>query len=761
MANEYETVSRSVTRCDAVDKAVGRAKYGGDIHLHGMLQGKILHSPYAHARIIRIDTSRAEKVIGVKAVITGEDTGSARTGRFVKDQTILAWGRVRHMGEAVAAVAAIDKDTATEALQLIRVDYEELPAVFDPVEAMEPGAAIVHEELSSYSSLTPLHSKGNVLDECYIKEGNVEEAWALADIIHEDSYTTQAVHHTFIQPHEAVAQVDSSGKVIIRSSTKALFGVRATVCQALGLPMSDVQVIGAAVGGDFGGKGNAYIEPICVLLARKANAPVSISLSREEEFISTTMRERSLIGLKLAAKKDGTLLGLQSTHILDSGAYNDTFHGFLFSMGVGIGPYRIPNLDACRLYVYTNNHPTGHFRGPMGMTQHVFAMESHIDGLASKLGIDPVELRLKNRMRDGDPAPGSGTLYNVSVADTLGVAAEYLRKEKKEKQKNHGWGIACSQYQTQRFRDIPFISSACVKANEDGTVVLMTGVSESGGGQHTVLAQVVAEVLKIPYESVTVVFGDTNVVPRDYSTSASQTTYRAGMMVKMASEDLRQQLLQLGADRLGVGIESLELADGIVFVRDNPSQGVPIVNFLREQGSLQGTGSDLRARKVALLDEEKDIIDGPSSSVHIAEVEVDTETGNIKVLRYFAAHDVGFAINPQNIEGQIQGAIAQGLGYALSEETISRNGRVLNPSFMDYKLRTVSDIPPIEPVILEVPSVHGPFGAKGFSEAGLLLSAPVIANAVFDATGVRITSLPITVEKVLKALKEKEAPPRR
>jgi CO/xanthine dehydrogenase Mo-binding subunit len=393
----------------------------------------------------------------------------------------------------------------------------------------------------------------------------------------------------------------------------------------------------------------------------------------------------------------------------------------------------------------------------MGMTQHVFAMESHIDGLASKLGLDPVELRLKNRLKDGDPAPGTGTLRNVSVADTLGAAAEYLRKEKKEKQKNRGWGLACSQFETQRFQDIPFISSACVKANEDGTAVLMTGVSESGGGQHTVLAQIVAEVLKMPYESVTVVFGDTNIVPRDYSTSASQTTYRAGMMAKMAAEDLRQQLLQLGADRLGIGVDSLELADGIVFVGNNPSHGVPIVNLLRSQGSLQGTGSALRAKKVALLEEEKNIVDGPSSSAHITEVEVDPETGNIKILRYFAAHDVGFAINPQNIEGQIHGAIGQGLGYALSEEAISQNGLVVNPNFMDYKMRSAKDMPPIESTIIEVPSDHGPFGVKGFSEAGLLLSAPAIANAVFDATGVRITSLPVTSEKVLKALKEKEA----
>ncbi|MDP2744857.1 MAG: xanthine dehydrogenase family protein molybdopterin-binding subunit [Dehalococcoidia bacterium] len=757
MANKYETVSRSVTRCDAVDKAVGRAKYGADIRLQGMLQGKILHSPHAHARIVRIDTSRAEKVIGVKAIITGEDTGRARVGRFLRDRTILAQGKVRHRGESVAAVAAVDKDTAAEAVQLIHVDYEELPAVFDSLEAMEPGAPIVHEELGTYFSLTPLHSKGNVLDECYIREGNVEEAWAQADVIHEDSYTTEAVHHSFIQPHEAVGHVDGSGKVTVWSSTKALFGVRSTICQALGLRMSNVQVIGAAVGGDFGGKGNAYLEPICVLLAHKAHAPVSLALSREEEFLCSPMRERSRLRLKLAARKDGTLLGFQSTHILDSGAYNDTFQGFLFSLDVAIGPYRIPHLDVSRYYVYTNNHPTGHFRGPMGMTQHVFATESHLDGLAAKLGMDPVELRLKNRQKDGDQAHSGGTLRHVSIGDTVGAAAEYLRREKKERQKNRGWGIACSQYQTQRFRDIPFISSACVKMNEDGTVVLSTGVIESGGGQHTTLAQIVAEVLKIPYESVTVFYGDTNVVPRDYSTSASQTTYRAGMMVKMASEDLRQQLLQLGADKLRTGVESLELVNGRVQVINKPTVGVAVTSLVREQGALQGTGTALRAKKVAILDEEKDIIDGPSSSAHVAEVEVNPETGNVKVLKYFAVHDVGFAINPQNVEGQIQGAISQGLGYALSEEVVSNNGRVVNPNFIDYKLRGAGDMPPIESAIIEVPSTHGPFGAKGFSEAGLLLSAPAVANAVFDATGVRITSLPITAEKVLKALKEKEA----
>ncbi len=771
MMGTFQVIGKSVAKVDAVDKATGCAKFGADIHLPGMLKGKILHSLYPHARIVRIDTSRAEKVSGVKAVITGEETGNVRVGRFVRDRTILAWEKVRHIGEAVAAVAAVDEDAASEAIELIQVEYEELPSVFDPFEALKPEAPIVHEELSAYFSPVTICRSGNILHQIHIGESNMEEAWAQADIIHEESYSTQAVHHGFIQPHEVVSQIDGSGNVILWSSTKSIFGIRRNVCEALELPMSHLRVIGATVGGDFGGKGGPYLEPICVLLARKANAPVSLSLSREEEFICTFLRERGILRLKLAAKKDGTLLGLQSRIILDIGAYCDTQPWRSSSGSFIVGPYRIPNVDLDIHYVYTNNHPTGHVRAPMSITQQVFAIESHLDGLAKKLGIDPIEIRWKNKLKDGDHLPGSGTLRNVSLGQTIGAAAESLQSaslgqtievgaenfhKKKTKEKNRGWGIACGHYCTNLFQDFPFLSNACVRVNEDGTVILMTGISESGGGQHTILAQIVAEVLKIPYERVKVVFGDTDVVPRDWGTSASQTNYRAGMMVRMAAEDVREQILQLGAERLGMGLESLELADGRVFVRDKPSVGVPIVALTSPQGAIQGTGSALRAKKIALLNEEKEIVDGPSSCVHAAEVEVDPDTGKITVLRYFAVHDVGFALNPKTVEGQIEGGIAQGLGYALSEEAISASGRIVNPTLTDYKLPTASDVPKITTTIIEVPSGHGPFGAKGFAEASAFLVAPAIANAVFDATGVRITDLPITPEKVLRMMKAKK-----
>lgn len=767
----FQVIGKSVIKPDAVDKATGCAKFGADIHLPGMLKGKILHSPYPHARIVRIDTSRAEKVSGVKAVITGEEAGKVRIGRFVRDRTILAWEKVRHIGEAVAAVAATDEDAASEAMELIQVEYDELPSVFNPLEAVKPEAPIVHKELSTYFSPIALCSNGNILHQIHIKEGNMEEAWAQADIIHEESYSTQAVHHGFIQPHEVVSQIDSSGNIVLWSSTKDIFGIRRSVCEALELPMSRLRVIGATVGGDFGGKGAPYLEPISILLARKAHAPVSLSLSREEEFICTFLRERGILRLKLAAKEDGRLLGLQSKIILDIGAYCDTVVWVLSSGSFIVGPYRIPNVDLGIHYIYTNNHPTGHVRAPMATTQQVFAIESHLDGLAKKLGIDPLWIRSKNKLEDGDHLPGSGTLRNVSLGQTIGTATEYLRSaslgqtievvtenlpKKKTKEKNRGWGIACGHYCTNPFHEYPFVSNACVRVNEDGTVILMTGISESGGGQHTVLAQIVAEVLKIPYERVNVVFGDTNLVPRDWSTSASQTTYRAGMMVRMAAEDVREQLLQLGAKRLETGLESLEIADGRVFVKDKPSAGVPIVALTSPQGAIQGTGTALRAEKMALLNEEKDIVDGPSSCVHAAEVEVDPDTGKITILRYLAVHDVGFALNPKNVEGQIEGGIAQGLGYALSEEAISASGQIVNPTLTDYKLPTASDVPKITTAIIEVPSGHGPFGAKGFAEASAFLVAPAIANAIFDAVGVRITNLPITAEKVLSMMKAKK-----
>ena len=751
----FNAIGKNVRKLDALEKAIGRAKYGADIWQPGMLKGKILHSPYPHARILNIDISRAEKMIGVKAVITSKDRPKTRIGRFVKDRTILAEGRVRHVGEAVAAVAAVDEDAATEALELIRVEYEELPAVFDPIEAMRPEAPIIHDELSDYSKHMPLESCGNILSKICIVQGDLNEAWSQADIIHEDSYTTQAVHQGFIEPHAAACQIDSSGKVTLWSSTKDIFGIRRHVSHALNIPMSHLQVIGTTVGGDFGGKGPPFLEPIVVLLASKALRPVGLSLSREEEFLCTYMRERATMKLKLAAKKDGRFTGLESSMVLDIGSYCDTRVGMPHTGNYTMGPYRIPNVHLTTYHVYTNNHPTGHVRGPMTMTQQVFAIESHVDVLAKELGMDPIEIRLKNRIQDGDYLPGSGTLQNTSLGQTLNKAAVYIQKEKTSPQKTRGWGVACGHYCTHTFQVWPFVSNACVKVNEDGTVVLMTGVSEEGGGQHSILAQIVAEVLNISYDTVRVISGNTDIVPHEWSTSGSQTTYRAGMMVKMAAEDVKEQILQLASHRLGKDMDCLELVDGEVIVKDDPTQGVLFADLLNPKTFILGTGSDLRGRKLSSLAREKDIIDGPSSCAHVAQVEVDRETGKVTIVKYFAAHDVGRAINPQNVEGQIQGGVVQGIGYALTEEVVTIGGGILNPNFTDYKMPTSGESPPMVISIIEVPSTHGPFGAKGFAESCSFLSAPAIANAIFDATGVRITSLPITPEKVRKGLIEK------
>jgi len=761
---EYTYLGKSLPRTHDQGRLTGESLYAGDFRLPGMLWGKILHSPYAHARILNIDISQAQRLPGVKAVVTSADTPGLRMGRWLQDRPVLAQEEVRYIGDPVAAIAALDQETAEEALELIHVEYEELPAVFDPFLAMQLDSPLVHKDRDSHEPRTYRgRGKGNIIFEGIVRHGDVEMGLAQSDFVHQDSYSTQAVHQGFIEPHAVLVAIGSQGKATIWSSTKAPFIVRRMTANVLKLPMSKVRVIAPAVGGDFGGKGSAYLEPIALLLALKSGSPVKLVLSRQEELTSTFVRESAFIELTLGAKKDGTFLALKGKFVFDSGAYFDLQRASDYAIIFLAGPYNIPNVELRGYRVYTNNIPRGQVRAPTA-PHPTFAIESHIDSLANKLGLDPLEVRMKNGVKDGDAMPGGGPiLKNVGLKPTLLATADYLKRERGPREKNKGWGVACGQWGLRQVDPMEgATSSAWIKIDEDGTVVLITGVTDNGGGQYGILAQIVAEILKIPPDSVTVIAADTDSTPFEISTGGSRTTYRVGNSVRIAAEDALQKLLSLAAEKLDVSIGDLAFHNGRFFIKRNPERSLTLAtlasaSLASRKGLIIGVGERLREEMLTAQAKAENEVDSAIYGTHAVQVEVDPETGLVRVLKYFAAHDVGFAVNPANVRGQIEGGVAFGMGYALSEEVILQQGKVQNPNFRDYKLPTILNMPSIESFIVEVPSRFGPYGAKGVGEPTTLPVAPAIANAIYDAVGVRIRDLPITPEKIFKALQKPQS----
>jgi len=760
---EYRVIGQSVPKKEVGEKVTGRQQYSGDLIFPDLLIGKILHSPHPHARILNIDASRAAALPGVKAVVTHQDTPHLLTGRWVHDRPVLAWDRVKFIGDPVAAVAAVDEETAIEAVDLIKVEYEELPAVFSPKEAVLPGAPIVHPDLANYKCDTVLKPQGNVVEQGGMTRGDVQAAWAKCYLVHEADYSTPVAYQGFTQPHETTATVDTAGRITVWAANKAPFILRQMVAQCLAIPISRIHIAAVAVGGDFGGKGTAQTEPICVLLALKSRRPVRLTLNREEELTATFLKEATTTHIKLGVSRDGAILAVQGHITYDTGAYCDIaarMGGSCFDLH---GPYRIPNVDLTASRVYTNNSPRGHMRAPP-TPQPVFAMESHLDMVASKLGMDPIEFRLKNAVEEGDILPTGQKIMNPGIKETLCRTQEFLRSEKSEPRPNVAWGVASFQYHGTTIDPSGIIkdkrmiqSSAWVKFNEDGSAVLISGVTEQGCGPLTIFSQIVAEVLGISYDQVSVVSTDTDATPFEFGTGSSHTTFRVGFSVKAAAEDAREQLLEAAANKLGVEPASLVVRGGRVHLARDTSKGLTIAEAAAEATVQRGSpilGVGVGQRKAKLIGASKeDLLDAPQHGTHAVQVEVDPQTGQVRLLKYFACHDVGFALNPQTVEGQIEGGVGFGVGYALSEAVISHNGKTLNSSLTDYRIPTSLDLVDIKTELVEIPSISGPFGIKGLGEATNVPSAPAIANAVYRAVGVRITDLPLTPEKVYLALK--------
>lgn len=743
--SEYLYIGRSIPRLNAPDSATGVTIYGPDVTLPRMIWGKILRSPHPHALIKSLDTRDAEMIEGVVAVVTRKDAPSEPHGPFTKDMLIFARDKVRYVGEPVAAVAAIDEAIAEEALKKIQVEYEELSAVFDPLRAMEADAPLIHSRLGGEPK------EDNICHLTEISLGDVERGFAEAELIHEDTYRTQNVHQGYLEPTSAVAKVDPSGHITIWTTTQGIFWSRELLADALKEPVENITVIPTAVGGGFGGKGINVVEPIAVLLARKAGRPVKIVFDREEDFQGGRPRGQQIMKLRTGVKKDGTIVALEGTVYRNAGAYT-----FEEPPHIGVaailarGPYYVPNIKVEAYSVFTNLVPPGSMRAPTG-PQSTFAHELQMDALAERLGMDPYELRLKNAIHEGDPNPwepligyvGFGErMPSIGFEETLRAAADQAQWGEVGLGPNQGRGIACGEWLTGASPP----ASACVMLHDDGTVLVLSGGIDLGG-LNTVLAQMVAEELSIPIEKVQVSTGDTASSPYTVQTGGSRMTYTMGYAALKAARDLKEQLVKRAAAHLQVDRSRLRMADDRIYESTSPSNFLSIAELAQESflkgGPLVGWGG------------AAGLPPSPIFCTQIVDVEVDRETGQVKVLRIVVAQDVGRAINLGMVEGQIEGGVVQGLGYALMEEYLyDENGQLLNPNFLDYKMPTAADIPPLDLVIIEKPSEVGPFGCKGVGEPPIMPTAAAIANAVYDAVGVRIKKLPLTPETVYWALEE-------
>lgn len=754
-ARAYQVVGRAESRSDGDDKVTGKAIYAVDVKLPGMIHGRILRSPYAHARLARVDASKAESLPGVFAVITRADQARLRMfGAAYKDQTIVAVDKVRYAGDPVAAVAAIDEATADEALALIDVDYEELPAVTGLEEALAPGAPLVHEanatggELMGQHYEAPKEFSGTNL--CYrfsYGKGNVEEGFKKADQVFEDVFTFPRVQHFSMEPHATVADFEGD-RLTLWAATQEPFTLREHLADIFRLPLNKIRVIVPYVGGGYGGKLAVKTEPLAAALAWKAKRPVRLAHTIEESF-KTVSRHPARVSIKTGVMNDGKLVARQCLIHMETGAYADAGPRVTQKAGYRcFGPYRLPHMQTDAYTVYTNTVPAGAYRG-FGTLQVTWAYESQMDIIAEKLGLDPLDFRLKNLLRKGELyTPGDTPVDCDLRAGLLRTAKEIGWKEKKKP--NRGKGLAvCMKDGGGTYK----VSSAAVKLNADGSVVLLTGTVEVGQGARTALSQVVAEELGVPFDAITVAQLDTDVTPYDVNTNASSSTVVMGLSVQRATQDLKRQLLRHAARILKTPASRLAIRGGKVHAGKESLSFEQLMHkiFLSKAGELIGRGAyqDVKNNKAAL--------GSPTTFWEIswggAELEVDRDSGEIKLIKYVSLADVGQAINPVLCEGQDEGGVMNAIGHTLLEEMIYKDGQLLNPNLVDYRVPTFAALPvEFESVLVENHNGPGPFGSKGTGEGGLLPVAAAVGNALYQATGLRLYDLPLTPEKVWRGL---------
>ena len=756
--SDYETIGKPLPRHDAWDKVFGKTVYAEDFFLPGMLYAKVLRSKYAAANLISIDTSEAEKLPGVEAVMTAKDVPNNetltrfgqthRTGGFEGLYRVLADKKVRFMGEAIAIVAAETLGIAEEAIKLIKVEYEPLPGVFDPIAARKPGAYQVGE------------GESNVICSYKVRKGDTEEGFSLSDIIVEKTYRVPPQDHAYIEPESGVAWIDDDGIITIRVCTQVIEHFR-EIAEVLGLSYNKVRVIGTMIGGGFGGKEDITVETYLALLAIRTQKPVKLTFTREESLIAHSKRHPYVMKYRTGATKEGKLMAMEAEIVSDAGAYVYLSPWVLLYSTVGAtGPYEIPHVKVDSQTVLTNNTFSSAFRG-FGVPQVCFAYESQMDELARRLNLSPLEIRKKNYLKKGKAlATGRVLDHHVAFPETAEKAIAALGEKSKPNSPNIkiGQGIASAMTSYGRMVFLHDTSRSYVSIEMDGSVTVRCGVQDLGGGQASSLVHIAAEVLGVPMEDVRVYVADTALTPLAGTTTATRQLYMSGNATLKAAKKLRENLLQKAAEILNVKPEELDLRNRMVVAKTNPEVNLPLPDAVKACAS-----SGIQLYNVAQFNAPfRELIDFKTGQgqvfpdftfgTHAAEVAIDVETGKIEILKLIACLDVGKTINLLSMEGQLEGGTVQGLGYALMEGVIIEKGVTLTPSFSEYLIPTSLDVVDVEDIALESGDGIGPFGAKGIGEPSMTSIAPAIANAVYDAVGIQFTDLPITPEKVVKAL---------
>ncbi len=753
MATTYATIGKSIPRTDGERKVTGQARYTGDLQLAGMLHARLLLSPHPHARIVGINREAALKVPGVIAVFTGDDLPVGGPDDLSRNRRPLARERVHFDGEPVAVVVAETVAIAQDAADLLEVEYDVLPSVTDPVLGLakesplvrqptagqDVGAATAHAAVTGeqVAETTP-----NTAGSQRLTRGDIAAGLAEADVVIERVYRTSWVHQLYLEPQSSVAAPDGSGNLTVWTSTQGVFSVRKEVATMLEIPQQRVKVIAMETGGAFGAK-YALLDPLVASLAWKLGRPVSLIYSRSDEMRSANPAPASVFTVTTGAKSDGTLTALKATVVFESGAFPGG------NMGTGCmvlaGSYNWPNLEVNGYEVFTHKTGSGAYRAP-GAPQAIFAIEGQIDEMARALQLDPLELRLKNAIREGDPLAGVGTMPRMGSAEVLQALAEHPAWKNRGHVPGEGVGIALGWWPGAMQP-----ASAVCRLYDDGTVSVTVGSTDISGS-NTSLALIAAEAFGVPVSQIDLRSGDTDSAPFSGPSGGSKTVYTVGAAVQRAAEDARRQVLAIAAQALEAAPEDLELVEGQVRIKGVPGRTMGLAEIGQMSQNWFGSFEPVQGHGGSAITKP-----APQFTAHLARVAVDQETGKIDLLEYVAVQDVGCAINPAEVEGQIHGGVVQGIGFALQEAIpYGDDGRLLGSTLMDYAVPNAAGVPPIQTVLIEIPAPDGPFGAKGVGEPPITAGAGAIANAILDATGARPLTLPMTPERVLAAIRESE-----
>ena len=735
----YNVVGTRPVRHDAINKVTGRDQFGADIQFAGLLHGRILRSPYAHARIKSICTEKAEAMPGVKAVVTGDDLPKTDDVALkYRRANILASDKVLYAGQAVAAVAAVDLQIAEEGLNAIEVEYEVLPPVLTAPEAMKKDAPVLHDDLRTESLGSPEEGASNIASYARHELGDVDKGFSEADEVVEGEFYTKTVHQGYIEPHTCTVLWNEDDRIIVWCSSQGPFMVRDYTADRLGVPVSQVKVIPLEIGGGFGGKTAIYLEPVAALLSKKTGHPVKMVMSRQEVFEGTGPTSGCYIWAKIGANKEGRITAAQAYLAFEAGA----FPGSPVGLGATtiFSPYDLTNVLIDGYDVVVNKPKVASYRAP-GAPQAVFASEQLLDDLAAKLGMDPLEFKLKNAATEGSRRVTGQPYPRIGVVELIEAMQQHPHYQTPLSGPNQGRGVAVGLWY-----NIGMASSCSIKVNNDGTVNLIEGSADIGGTRASVAMQA-AEVLGLRAEEVLPTVVDTDSIGYTATTDGSRTTFATGWAAYEAAQSVKRQVEERAAAVWGVEPDSVELVEGVVRSKTDESLQM---TFGEVAAQMDGTGGPIMGSAVV---HPRGI--GPSSSGNIVDVQVDPETGKVDVLRYTAFQDAGKAIHPTYVEGQMQGGSVQGLGWALNEEYYyDENGVMKNGSFLDYRMPISLDVPMIDTVIVEVPNPGHPFGVRGVGESNIIPPIPAIANAIFHATGVRMNTLPMNPGTVLDRIKK-------